>query len=165
MRRFFLAAFLLLAGAGGAAASYIPGIDSVVRDNTADTAAGIGAPADSAWSGSGSGTLIAILKAVIALLSNTGTPTASGVTSVTSGSASTVFSATSRSFFRIANLNTYGSYDLGCTDDGTTPSSTNYTIRVYASGFYEAFRPGFVSAAAIQCIGLGGTVTIKGEQF
>lgn len=165
MKRVFLAAYLLIAGAGGAAASYIPGTDPVVQDNTADTVAGIGAPADSAWSGSGSGTMIAILKAIIAAMSNTGTPTASGVTSVTAGSASTVFSAGSRSFFRIANLNTSGSYDLGCTDDGSTPTSSNYTIRVYAAGVFEASKPSFVSSAAVKCIGLGGTVTIKAEQF
>ena len=165
MKRFLLAACLLIAGAERAAASYIPGTDPTVQDNTANTAAGIGAPADSAWSGSGSGTVVAILKAIIATLSNIGTPTVSGVTSVASGSASTVFSAGSRSFWRIANLNTSGSYDLGCTDDGTTPSSSNYTIRVYASGFYEATRPGFVSTASIQCIGIGGSVTIKGVQF
>jgi hypothetical protein len=93
------------------------------------------------------------------------TPATSGVTSVSSASVSTVIAAGVKNFWSIANNNVAGGSDLVCTDDGSTPSATHWRIRVYAAGFYEAMRPGFVSALAVQCIGYSATVPILGESF
>lgn len=71
MKRVFLAAYLLVVGAGGAAASYVPGTDPVVQDNTADTVAGIGTPGASPYAGSGSASVIAVLKGVFSKLAGT----------------------------------------------------------------------------------------------
>jgi hypothetical protein len=92
-------------------------------------------------------------------------PTISGTTSVLSSAASTVFTAATRNFLRLTNTNAATGSDLGCTDDGSTPTATHWNIRVFASTFYEAMRPGFVSNQAIQCIGITGTVAFVGEAY
>jgi hypothetical protein len=92
-------------------------------------------------------------------------PTISGVTSVTSSAASTAFTAATRNFLRLASNNPSGGSDLGCTDDGSTPTASHWDIRVFATTFYEAMRPGFVSNQAIQCNGITGTVAFVGEAY
>lgn len=94
-----------------------------------------------------------------------GMPTISSVTSVNSTTAATVITAGSKNFWRVTNANTTG--DLACTDDGSTPTATHWTIRIFATVMYEAMRPGFVSSAAVQCIGIspGVTVNLVGGQY
>lgn len=91
------------------------------------------------------------------------TPSISSTTSITSGAAISVFAGASRNFIRLSNNNTATGSDLGCTDDGSTPTATHWNIRVFPTTFYEAMRPGFISALAIQCIGISGTVSFVGE--
>jgi hypothetical protein len=92
-------------------------------------------------------------------------PTISGVTSVTSSAVSTVFPAATRNFLRLSNNNAATGSDLGCTDDGSTPTANHWNIRVFATTFYEAMRQGYVSNQGIQCIGITGTVAFVGEAF
>jgi hypothetical protein len=94
-----------------------------------------------------------------------GVPAASAVTSITNTTAQVVFAAPTnrRSFYRITT--TSGSSDLGCTDNGVVPTTSNFSIRVYSGGFYEASWPSLVSNGVIQCIGITGTVGLYAVQY
>jgi hypothetical protein len=91
------------------------------------------------------------------------TPTVSSVTAVTTSTAQTVIAAGKKNFWRISNNSTSG--DLSCTDDGSTPTATHWTIRIFATTMYETFRPGFVTPFAVQCIGITVTVPLVGMQI
>lgn len=100
------------------------------------------------------------------LTSVSATPSVSATSTLSSASATTVIAAGSRIFFRLTNTGAAGSSDIGCTDDGTAATVTNYSIRLFANGgSYEAAPPGFVSSAGISCIGLSGSATFKGVYY
>ncbi len=94
--------------------------------------------------------------------------TASAITSVGT-TAITVCAAASataqsgvRQLWRITAVGgTAGQIALLCTDDGSTPSASNYNQIVYALGMTDSGGQAVVSPAAIQCISnTGGSVTI-----
>lgn len=97
MRAFLFAVMLLASGAAwaqpGPAVVGTAGNPSHVQDTaTADTATGVGAPADAAWS-SGSGSVIAVLKGIYGQLSSLVTNAAGLATSALQSAGNTTLSA------------------------------------------------------------------------
>ncbi len=92
-------------------------------------------------------------------------PTVSGVTSLTAGSSSQIFGAGNRNAYRIANTTASSGGDVLCTDDGSTPSSTNYSFRVYATTVDLEALPNPLSNQALNCTCSTGNCTIKAEQY
>jgi hypothetical protein len=106
------------------------------------------------------------LNGVLTTCSNgTGTP----VTAVTTAATTICAAATTqapvgidRYYWRVTAVSgTPGTLALLCTDNGTTPSATNFTFPVYASALTDSSAQSVISTAAIRCISnTGSTVTI-----
>jgi len=95
--------------------------------------------------------------------------TGTAVTAVTTSATTVCAAATTQSpiglyryYWRVTAVSgTPGQVALLCTDNGTTPSSTNYTFPVYASALTDSSAQSVISTAAIRCISnTGSTVTI-----
>ena len=59
---------VLAAPVAARANSFVPGTDPVVQTNTANTASGVGTPGDTSWTGTGSSSVIGVLKAIFTKL-------------------------------------------------------------------------------------------------
>jgi hypothetical protein len=95
----------------------------------------------------------------------TGTPVTAVTTSATTICAAASLQTpigTNRYYWRVTAVSgTPGQVALLCTDDGTTPSATNFTFPVYAGLLTDSSAQNVISTAAIRCISnTGSTVTI-----
>ena len=106
------------------------------------------------------------LNGVLATCTNgTGTPVTAVTTSATGVCAAATTQAPvgiDRYYWRVTAVSgTPGQVALLCTDNGTTPSATNFTFPVFAGLLTDSSAQNVISTAAIRCISnTGSTVTI-----
>ena len=138
-----------------------------------------GAPITAATLPSGGAGIIGWLSAMYRLQSGTltvaGTVSVAGITGAPTSAtgsltaAATVLGAEAanvvRLHFTVVNFAAAQGASLYCTDDGSTPSTTNAAFIVYAQGFYERDTPAWVLSAAIACIPSSGTVAYRAESY
>jgi hypothetical protein len=77
-----------------------------------------------------------------------------GSTIATVGTTATLVCAagTTRSYWRVANMNAAAGAYVYCTDDGSTPTLTHWTFVSYPQGYQDSLGMSVVSPAAISCI-------------
>ena len=87
-----------------------------------------------------------------ATLTNCKNGTGSNIVSVGTSATGVCAAGTARSYWRIANMAGQGSPYVYCTDDGSTPSATNWTFVAYPQGFQDTAGMQVISPAALSCI-------------
>ena len=104
----------------------------------------------------------------VANTQTSGVPVVSSITSLGTSSGA-MFAATSngvyRSYLSITNGNALGGANVLCTDDGSTPSSTNFSFIVYPQAATTFIGQGFIPSTAINCACANGSCPVKGEAF
>lgn len=142
---------------------------TILMSDTADGASPTGGVANAGsgllgWLGTIASELGGVLSVRPAGIS--GAPTVSAGSLGASGSViSAEGQGVRRLHLKLWNFAPAGGANLYCSDDGSTPTSTNASFIVYAQGGYERDAPGWVPSAAISCVPSSGTVAYRAESY